>query len=141
MAKTQATTKDDEVNYMDLGIATEQEDDRVKIGDTPETLNPLRITHVRFDEKTKYFNKSTGEGSIVKINGLNDNGDEVKLLSMSEVLARNMRELIEAVNAVKIKDESETEWFFFNPKVRIYGFELVKTTKGKNPYVRIKTTN
>jgi len=140
MTKTQTKQDSNEVEYTSLGFTQEQETDRYKIGTTPDTMEALRITHIRFDEKTRYFDKGTRTGTpIVKINGLNLNGDQIKLLSLSDVIYHNMTDIIEAVGAKEIKDENNIVWFELSKPVRIPGFEQVKVEKGKNPYIRIKT--
>jgi len=141
MTKTTQTKQDsNEVEYTSLGLTQEQEADRYKIGTTPDTMEALRITRIRFDEKTRYYDKVAHTGTpIVKINGLNLNGDQIKLLSLSDVIFHNMKDIIEAVGAKEIKDENNIVWFELSKPVRIAGFELVKVEKGKNPYIRIKT--
>lgn len=130
----------DEVDFMSLGIVSEQETDRYKIGDTKETLEPLRITRMRFDKKTRYYNEEKDTGAIVKIDGISMNDTPVKLFSLSDVLYKQCKEIIEAVGGIETTDDNKNEWFELKKKVRIGGFELVKTEKGKNPYVKIKTT-
>ena len=140
MTKTQTKQNSNEVEYTSLGLTQEQEADRYKIGTTPGTMEALRITHIRFDEKTRYFDKRMRTGTpIVKINGLNLNSDQIKLLSLSDVIYHNMKDIIEAVGAKEIKDENNIVWFELSSPVRIAGFEQVKVEKGKNPYIRIKT--
>ena len=140
MTKTTQTKQDsNEVEYTSLGLTQEQEADRYKIGTTPDTMEALRITRIRFDEKTGYFSGSHTGTPIVKINGLNLNGDQIKLLSLSDVIFHNMKDIIEAVGAKETKGENNIVWFELSKPVRIAGFELVKVEKGKNPYIRIKT--
>jgi len=132
---------DDEVDYSTLGLQAEQEQDREKIGVTKKSLEPIRIVRVRFDTKTKYYDKKLNTGTpIVKIDGINMEGEEVKLRSLSEVLYKNMLDLIDVVSTEEEEDEQEKGivWTRFTPRIKIAGFELVKTEKGKNPYVRIR---
>lgn len=144
MAKTKEETTDfkgdDEVDYSSFGLSQEQETDRYKIGDTKNSLEPMRIVRVRFDEKTRYYNKETEKGTpIVKIDGISMDDKPVKYFSFSNVLYKNMQELIEVIKAREMKDEDTgILWYVFPKKVKINGFELVKTKKDKNPYVKIK---
>lgn len=139
MAKQNISEKENEIEYSSLGLSQEQEADRYKIGDTKNSLEPMRIIRVRFDEKTRYYNRESGTGTpIVKIDGIDMNDQPVKYLSLSDVLYKNMQELIEVTKARQIKDDDNIEWYCFVPKIKINGFELVKTEKGKNPYVKIK---
>lgn len=133
-----ATKNDSDVDYSALGLTEPREDDRVKIGETKESLMPLKITHVRFDEKTRYYDSVEKTGTpIVKINGINENGETVKLFSLSDVLFRNMKDLKTVIGGKMIVDENKVEWFLFDRRITVKGFELIKTEKGKNPYVKI----
>lgn len=110
------------------------ETDRLEL----DARGAMQITQFRVDTKTKYYNKTTGLGGILKFDGFDmATKQRVKYRTTSLVVLSTFEEFKKVVGTVPQEDENKNIWQIFKMPINIKGFEKIESdTVGHNPYIK-----
>ena len=131
------TYSEEATDLAELGITTNLELDRYQL----DERGPMQLIRFRIDINTKYHDKETGEGGILKLDGVDiATKTPIKYYSTSKIITGQILKIADKVG-VKMQDINGVDWQVLRSPVNLLGFDKINSeVKGHNPYIVLRVS-